>query len=91
MAAIELDLEPYDADAVEGHELGIAFLQQQLGRLASLPLAERRHVRGLHPDRAPTIVAGVVILIATMRAFALERVEVSESDILLGAALDAAG
>ena len=44
-----------------------------LSRLASAPLAERVEIPGLHPDRAPTIVAGVVILIETMRAFGLER------------------
>jgi exopolyphosphatase/guanosine-5'-triphosphate,3'-diphosphate pyrophosphatase len=64
-------------------------LQRQLGRLASMPLAERRQVPGLQPDRAGTIVCGVVILIAMMRAFGLERVAVSEHDILWGAALEA--
>jgi exopolyphosphatase/guanosine-5'-triphosphate,3'-diphosphate pyrophosphatase len=54
-----------------------------------VPLAERREVTGLHPDRAPTLVAGVVILVEVMRAFGLESVEVSEHDILHGAALAA--
>jgi exopolyphosphatase/guanosine-5'-triphosphate,3'-diphosphate pyrophosphatase len=44
----------------------------------------------MHPDRAPTIVAGVVILVEVMRAFGLERIEVSEHDILYGTALAAA-
>jgi exopolyphosphatase / guanosine-5'-triphosphate,3'-diphosphate pyrophosphatase len=61
-----------------------------LSRLAATPLPERRRVRGLHPDRAPTIVAGVVILIEVMRAFDLDEIEVSEHDILWGAAIDAA-
>ena len=55
---------------------------------AALPSAAE--IAGLHPDRAPTIVAGVVILIEAMRAFGLERVEVSEHDILYGAAIAAA-
>jgi exopolyphosphatase/guanosine-5'-triphosphate,3'-diphosphate pyrophosphatase len=89
MAAIELEMDAadYDAAAVEGHVLELRFLQRQLGRLASMPLSERSRVRGLHPDRAPTIVAGLVILTGTMRAFGLERVEVSENDVMLGAAL----
>ena len=90
LAAIDLELDPYDADAVEGHVLELGRLQQQLARLASVPLAERRGVRGLHPDRAPTIVCGTVILVGTMRAFGIDRVEVSEHDILWGAALAAA-
>jgi exopolyphosphatase/guanosine-5'-triphosphate,3'-diphosphate pyrophosphatase len=43
----------------------------------------------MHPDRAPNIVAGVVILIETMRAFGLDRIEVSEHDILYGTAISA--
>jgi exopolyphosphatase/guanosine-5'-triphosphate,3'-diphosphate pyrophosphatase len=49
--------------------------------------AQRRDVRGLHPDRAPAIVAGLVLLTEAMRAFGLDEVEVSEHDILRGAAL----
>ena len=49
--------------------------------------SERRQVPGLHPDRAPTIVAGVIILIEVLDLFGLDEVEVSEHDILRGAAL----
>jgi exopolyphosphatase/guanosine-5'-triphosphate,3'-diphosphate pyrophosphatase len=53
--------------------------------------AERRQVVGLHPDRAPTIVAGMILLAEAMRLFELEQVEVSEHDILYGGALRLAG
>ncbi|MBX5470137.1 MAG: Ppx/GppA family phosphatase [Thermoleophilaceae bacterium] len=87
LAAIELELDPYDSERVHGHELALAAAERIQDRLASLPLEQRRRVTGLHPDRAPTIIAGVAILIEAMRAFGLESVEVSESDILQGAAL----
>jgi exopolyphosphatase/guanosine-5'-triphosphate,3'-diphosphate pyrophosphatase len=89
LAAIELELDPYDAEQVHGHQLAIDSIQQMLSRLASLSGTERRAVIGLDPDRAPTIVAGVVILIEVMRAFGLDAVEASEHDILHGAALEA--
>ena len=89
LAAIDLALDPYDPEAVQGHRLGLATIQRMLSRLAAMPLAERLEVAGLHPDRAPTIVAGVVILIQAMRAFGLSEIEVSEHDILYGAALEA--
>jgi exopolyphosphatase / guanosine-5'-triphosphate,3'-diphosphate pyrophosphatase len=88
LAAIDLALEPYDAERVEGHRLAVARLLELRDRLAALPLAERRAVTGLHPDRAPTIVAGCVILLEALDAFGLERVEVSERDILWGVALE---
>ena len=90
-AAIELMLDPYDPKRVHGHTLALASLELMLARLAQMTEEERRAVVGLHPDRAPTIVAGVVLMIETMRAFALERIEVSEHDILRGAALRLAG
>jgi exopolyphosphatase/guanosine-5'-triphosphate,3'-diphosphate pyrophosphatase len=91
LAAIEMGLVPYDPDRVHGHRLNLPAIQRLLSRLASVPLEERRSIPGLHPDRAPTIVAGVVILVEAMRAFGLDAVEVSEHDILYGAALDATG
>jgi exopolyphosphatase / guanosine-5'-triphosphate,3'-diphosphate pyrophosphatase len=89
-AAIDLELYPYDPDRVEGHLLTIETLQGLLRRLASVPLEERTSVRGLDPARAPTIVAGVVVLCEALRAFGLEETRVSERDILWGVALDTA-
>jgi exopolyphosphatase/pppGpp-phosphohydrolase len=88
LAAIDLALDPYDPEVVQGHRLTLAAIQRMCSELAAVPLAERLKVTGLHPDRAPTIVAGVVILIQAMRAFGLSEIEVSEHDILHGAALE---
>jgi exopolyphosphatase/guanosine-5'-triphosphate,3'-diphosphate pyrophosphatase len=88
LAAVAQALEPYDPDRVQGYLLAREECERLLERLAALPLSERRQVPGLHPDRAPTIVAGTAILVETMRLFALDRLEVSEHDILRGAALE---
>jgi exopolyphosphatase/guanosine-5'-triphosphate,3'-diphosphate pyrophosphatase len=90
LAAVEMGLEPYDPARVHGHVLSLPSIQRMLSQLASTPLAQRVEIRGMHPDRAPTIVAGVVILVETMRAFGLEQIEVSEHDILYGTAIAAA-
>ena len=89
-AAIDLELEPYDASRTEGHRLSRDRLQAMLSRLAALPLPERCAVPGLHPDRAPTIVAGILILLEVLSAFCLDEVEISERDILWGVALEMA-
>ena len=91
LAAIEQQLDPYDPELVHGFELSLDQVQRTLSMLASMTLEERLEVVGLPPGRAPTIVAGVVILIQVMRGFGLRRVEVSEHDILYGVALQAAG
>ncbi|MBV9007112.1 MAG: Ppx/GppA family phosphatase, partial [Solirubrobacterales bacterium] len=69
------------------YELSERECRRILERLAALTLEQRRHVAGLHPDRAPTIVAGAVILLEVMNLYGLSAVEVSEHDILRGAAL----
>jgi exopolyphosphatase/guanosine-5'-triphosphate,3'-diphosphate pyrophosphatase len=86
-AAIELGLEPYDPKRVHGHVLDAGVLEELLARLAALSDEDRRKVPGLDPARAPTIVAGVAMLRECLRLFGLDRVEVSEHDILRGAAL----
>jgi exopolyphosphatase / guanosine-5'-triphosphate,3'-diphosphate pyrophosphatase len=90
LAALDLGLVEYDAERVHGHRLTGPAVQAQLERLAALPLAERREVPGLEPERAPVIVAGAVILGEAMRHFGLPEIEVSERDLLDGAALEAA-
>jgi len=87
LAAIDQELDPYDPRRVHGYVLERPEIELLLARLAQLPLADRRTVRGLHPDRAPTIVAGAAILLEALRAFDLRRVEVSEHDLLHGVAL----
>jgi len=90
LAAIDLDLEREVPELVDGHPLARSTVEALLERLAALPLAERRSVRGLMPERAPTIVAGAAIAAEVMRATNADTMVVSERDILHGAALAAA-
>jgi exopolyphosphatase/guanosine-5'-triphosphate,3'-diphosphate pyrophosphatase len=89
LAAVDLEMEPYDPHRVHGHVLSLETIQRLLSRFASAPLPERAEIPGLHPDRAPTIIAGCVILVEAMRAFELDRIGASEHDILYGTALEA--
>jgi exopolyphosphatase/guanosine-5'-triphosphate,3'-diphosphate pyrophosphatase len=89
-AAIDQELDPYDSSRVDGYRLTRTTCERILARLAALRLEERRRVVGLHPDRAPTIVAGGIILIEAMKLFELDSIEVSEHDLLHGVALQIA-
>ena len=90
-AAIDQELDPYDPNEVHGYKLLLGTVELLLARLADMDEAQRRQVVGLNPDRAPTIVAGMILLAEAMKAFDLEQVEVSEHDILHGGALRLAG
>jgi exopolyphosphatase / guanosine-5'-triphosphate,3'-diphosphate pyrophosphatase len=86
-AAIDQELDPYDSTRVHGYRLHLSTVELLLARLADMNEAQRRQVVGLHPDRAPTIVAGMILLYEAMLAFELSHVTVSEHDILYGGAL----
>ena len=90
LAALDLGLAAHDRERVHGHLLTLEAARAQLARLAALPLAERRDVPALEPERAPVIVAGAVVLTETLSHFGLPAIEVSERDILDGIALAAA-
>jgi exopolyphosphatase/guanosine-5'-triphosphate,3'-diphosphate pyrophosphatase len=89
LASIDQKLDPYDASKVHGYRLSVQRLAELLDELASMTEEERRHVTGLDPGRAPTIVAGTAMLIEALGAFGLDGTEVSDHDILRGAALEA--
>jgi exopolyphosphatase/guanosine-5'-triphosphate,3'-diphosphate pyrophosphatase len=87
LATIDLGLDDEVPELVDGHVLERSTVEAELERLAGLPLDRRREVRGLMPERAPTIVAGAAILAQLMQELGAERLSVSERDILHGAAL----
>ncbi|HQD76339.1 MAG TPA: hypothetical protein PKV26_06655 [Bacillota bacterium] len=84
LAAIDQKLVEYDPRLVHGYVLTTGRIKEILSMLASLELAERRRVPGLQPERADIILAGVEIVLAVMEGLAVDRLVVSESDILLG-------
>ncbi|MFM8527659.1 MAG: Ppx/GppA family phosphatase [bacterium] len=89
LAAIERGEPNPDRSDIHGALLSLETVQRSLSRLSAMSHAERAEVPGLRADRAPFIVAGTVILIQIMRAFGVEEVEVSESDLMHGLALEA--
>jgi exopolyphosphatase/guanosine-5'-triphosphate,3'-diphosphate pyrophosphatase len=91
LAAIAQHLDPYDPERVHGYRLAASECERILSRLAAMTLPERRQVAGLHPDRAPTIVAGILIFREVLALFGLTEIEISEHDILRGAAIALAG
>jgi exopolyphosphatase/guanosine-5'-triphosphate,3'-diphosphate pyrophosphatase len=90
LATIDLGLDREQPELIDGHRLRRDDVERELSRLAALPLAQRREVRGLMPERAATIVAGTAILAELMSHLGASQLEVSERDVLHGAALEAA-
>jgi exopolyphosphatase/guanosine-5'-triphosphate,3'-diphosphate pyrophosphatase len=84
-----LELGEYDPELVHGYRITRDAVERQLDRLASLPLAQRRELPGLEPERAPVIIAGAVIVREVLDRYSLDAIEASERDLLHGTALEA--
>jgi exopolyphosphatase/guanosine-5'-triphosphate,3'-diphosphate pyrophosphatase len=88
LAAIDLGLECYDAERVNGHRLGHGRIESILHRLATIPLAARRQVPGLEPARADIIVAGAAVCLETMAWLGFTAITVSDGGLREGILVD---
>lgn len=84
LAAINKKLTSYDPELVHGSEIDIKELGKTIFYIGSKSLAERMAIPGLQPERADIIVAGLLILWVIMTYVKIDKVIVSEADILQG-------
>ncbi|HUC35392.1 MAG TPA: Ppx/GppA phosphatase family protein [Gaiellaceae bacterium] len=90
LATLDLGLNEEDPEVVHGHLLSRETVAGWTERLEQMTIDEIRTLRGMHPDRAPVIAAGAVVVREALAHFELEQLEVSEHDIMHGAVLAAA-
>jgi exopolyphosphatase / guanosine-5'-triphosphate,3'-diphosphate pyrophosphatase len=90
LATLDLGLAEYDRALTHGHRVALEAVGRELERLAGMTLDERLRVPGIEPGRATVIVGGLLILREILASYGLDEIEVSEHDILHGAALAAA-
>ena len=81
------EMEAYDSTRVHGAVVTRADLDALITKLQDMPLADRQRIVGLNPQRAPVILAGIVILQQIMEVTGIDEFTVSESDILQGVVL----
>ncbi len=88
LAAMDLELDPYDPDRVNGHHLSRDQVAELSDRLARLPLRLRRATPGLEAARADVIVAGTVVCQAAMEILGYREIVVSDGGLREGILLD---
>lgn len=88
LASLVLGLTDYQPEEVNNLEVTTGRLEQELERLAGLPLEARRNLRGLEAARADIIVPGLAILRGLLRVLGLERLTVMDAGLLEGILLD---
>lgn len=90
VVSVHEGMAEYDASRVHRSVVERSVLDKVYAQLAGVGLEERRRTVGLEPDRAPVIVAGVVVLQVVLDLAGMPSFTVSESDILHGMVLEAA-
>ncbi|HKO46711.1 MAG TPA: Ppx/GppA phosphatase family protein [Polyangiaceae bacterium] len=86
LAALELELERYDATRVHGHTLTRQAVDRLATRLASLDLAQRRGLPGMEPARADVLVVGSAIARAVLQWSGAAELVVSDRGVRWGLA-----
>jgi exopolyphosphatase/guanosine-5'-triphosphate,3'-diphosphate pyrophosphatase len=84
LAAIALELGDYDPSRVHGQILNIATVRSLFERLATLPLEERKTIKGLEPARADVIVVGAAIVERVMHVTQSDALVVSDRGVRWG-------
>ena len=87
LAAIELGMDEYDADLVNGFVLSREMISRIFFKLIRLPSDERIDVIGLERGREDVIIPGIIILLKSMDWFSRDEVVVSDGGLLEGVAL----
>jgi len=89
LAALKLNLIEYDRSKVHKTELLLSEINAFLDKFTQSSLLERKESLFLEPARAEVIIAGTLILKYLLDKLSLNKIIVSEYDILDGAAFQA--
>ena len=84
ITAVNLALDPYDPDRVQGAVLERAEIDRQIEQYRSTGTEERRAIVGLQPKRAEVILAGACIVRTVMDKLGAESLVVSDRGLRHG-------
>ncbi len=87
LVAIEVEMDEYDADLVNGFVLSRSAISRIFYDLIKLPSDQRVKVTGIKRGREDVIIPGIIILLKSMEWFSKEEVVVSDGGLLEGVAL----
>lgn len=84
LAAMNLGLEKYDSGKIHQYLLLKEDIEQLFNKLSKSNISERKNMKGLNESRADIITAGAIILELIMEIVDINKITVSERDILYG-------
>jgi exopolyphosphatase/guanosine-5'-triphosphate,3'-diphosphate pyrophosphatase len=90
LAAVSLQLSPYDPDRIQGTTLDRAEIERQIELYRTRGAAHRRELVGLQPARAEVILAGACIVRTVLELLDAEALTVSDRGLRHGVLIERA-
>ncbi len=84
LKAMDVELEPYRADAVHGKPISIARLRDIIDELMKKTIPQRREMKGLPSQRADVILTGAALLHEAMSYLGFARATISDRGVRWG-------
>lgn len=84
LAAIAMGMTDYDYRRVNNYTMPLSEVERIFELLKPLTPKERLEVPGLEPGREDLIIAGILVVLLTMRVFGFKSFKVSDSGLLEG-------
>lgn len=84
LSAIKQRMEVYDSSKIHLSTLTVEEIKDILNQLMNVSLEHRKKISGLEPKRADVIIAGTIITLEILERLRLDKLTVSEHDLLDG-------
>lgn len=84
LASLQQEFAVFEPERAHGVHLSVQQVQELARTLCQLPLAERRKLPGIEPERAPVLHAGALITLATMQLLQAKHLQVSMKGLRWG-------
>lgn len=88
LGSVQLGLDHFQGENLRGLSVPLGEVDRQIELYRSLPLVDRRNLSGLHPERAPLILAGACIVRAVMDRLGSRELFLSDLALRHGLFLD---
>ncbi len=89
LAAIDMELEQYDYQKVNGYILHISRIKAIFEMIRKMDLPDRCNIKGLEKGREDTIIPGIIIIMAVMEKLNIKNLIISDFGLREGIAIAA--
>jgi exopolyphosphatase/guanosine-5'-triphosphate,3'-diphosphate pyrophosphatase len=84
LAAVFLELAPYDTNAIHNFVFSYEEIKSTVERILKTPESERISIKGMHPKKTTVLPCGGLLILSIMEYLNIKHIRISEKDNLEG-------